>query len=123
MKDKPKEKQKEKSQEIYLRYLDFLNAMESSPDNILLDFGELQLLNAIALKIHHGESLKIGDVTLMRDLASPATLHSRLKSLKEKKLISFMLGDDDRSRYVMPSDLAYKYFDQVGKLIAKATNH
>ena len=118
-----KDKQKGKSQEIYLRYLDFIHGMDRAPGNILLDAGELQLLNAIALKIHHGESLKIGDVTLMRDLASPATLHARLKSLKEKKLIDLKLGDDDRSRYVIPSDLAYKYFDQVGEIIAKATNH
>ncbi len=75
---------KEKPQEIYLRYLDYFNKLDCTPDKISIDAGELQLLNAIALKIHHGESLRIGDVTVMRELASPATLHTRLKSLKEK---------------------------------------
>ena len=110
----------EKPQEAYLRYLTLLHELEKLPSHSLLDLGERQLLNAIAVRVRRGEKLMIGDITLMREIASPATIHSRLKSLRTKKMIRFVLGDDDRRKYVEPSEQAYKYFDKVGQLILKA---
>lgn len=111
---------KVKPQEIYLRYLKSMSSLEKLQTSGNLDILELQLLNAIALRVRDGERLMIGDITLMREIASPATLNTRLKSLRAKKMIKFVLGDDDRKKYVEPSDIAYKYFDQVGALMNKA---
>lgn len=110
---------KEKPQELYLRYLKSLDKLLL---DLHLDVGERQLLNAIAIRVRGGENLTIGDITQMKDLASPATLHTRLKSLREKKMISFTLAEDGRKKYVLPSPAAYKYFDSVGRLIEKAMN-
>ena len=113
---------KEKSQEIYLRYLRLLLDLEKLPANNALNIGERQLLNAIAVKVQSGQKLMIGDITLMREIASPATIHTRLKSLRAKKMIRFVLGEDDRRKYVEPSELAYQYFAKVGQLIIKASS-
>ena len=111
---------KEKPQEAYLRYLKLLSAFEGHSKGVSLDIGEQQLLNAIAIKVKAGEQIMIGDITAMRELASPATLHSRLKSLRAKKMLRFVLGEDDRRKFVEPSPLAYQYFDKIGQLILKA---
>lgn len=111
-----------KPHEIYLQYLKLLTSLDKLPANANLDILERQLLNAIAVRVRDGEKLMISDITLMREIASPATLNTRLKSLRAKKMIKFILGDDDRKKYVEPSDLAYQYFDQVGSLINTAAS-
>ena len=109
-------------QEVYFRFLNFLKAVEELPNLPKLDAIESQLLNVIALNWNNHERLLVSDAIALKDIGSPATLHNRLRQLREKNMIGYVIESDGRKKYIEPTDLALKYFSQFSQAIVRAAD-
>ncbi len=75
-----------------LNYLKFMDQIKQLNNQFDLSYHEIELLD-IAAKAHFSEQpIFVGDLICQRNIASQATLHAVLKSLLEKKLLSFLLN-------------------------------
>lgn len=67
---------------------------------------EIALLNAVCEAHIDHVNLMVIDVLLLEDLASQATIHSTLQTLKKLKLVETKIDSKDgRSKFVLPSKL------------------
>jgi hypothetical protein len=84
--------------DVYMRFLQLaVEPLCASPGLSALDpLVEARILQAVALSRQTGERLSVRDMMAKRELGSPATLHARLKSMREKGWIR--LGDTEDSR-------------------------
>lgn len=109
-------------QEIYFRFINLVKAIDDLPGLPKMDSTENQLLNRVADHWNRGERLLVSDAIAMRDIGSPATLHARLKQLRDKDMISYATESDGRKKYIEPTDQALKYFAQISACMVKATD-
>ncbi|WP_080594155.1 winged helix-turn-helix domain-containing protein [Burkholderia multivorans] len=82
--------------DIYLRFLQLTEALRGLPSLPALDPLEEKILEFVARMTQKNERLSVRDMMAQSDLGSPATLHARLKSMREKGWLT--LGDTDDSR-------------------------
>ncbi|MBU6468102.1 MAG: winged helix-turn-helix domain-containing protein [Betaproteobacteria bacterium] len=68
----------------------------------------------------HNQLIGVSDILRQQELASPATLHARLKQLRDKGFIEILPGEDNRFKYLKPSALALDYFHQLSKFLKKS---
>ncbi len=108
-------------QEIYFRFLNLVRSVEGLPGFPKLDATENQLLNEVAAKWKQGERLLVSDAIAMREIGSPATLHARLKQLRDKNMVTYVIETDGRKKYIEPTDTALKYFSQISNCMIQAT--
>jgi hypothetical protein len=81
---------------------------------------ELCLLNSICNSYLNDESVRVLDLLLLEGIASQATLHSGIKSLAKKGLLSMSKDPDDgRIRLVLPTKLALKRLNECEAAIMK----
>lgn len=103
------------------KYFDYLAILDKS--NRQFDLGAIDelLLNVIAKASYEERILNVKDLLGLKEIASQATIHGRLKKLAEKKLISVKgNGVDGRLKEIMLTKLANKRFEQLCKAIEKA---
>lgn len=108
-------------QDIYFRFLNLVRSIEELPDFPKLDATENELLNIVASQWKKGERLLVSDAIAMRQIGSPATLHARLKQLREKDMINYVIETDGRKKYIEPTDMALKYFSQISDCMVQAS--
>lgn len=81
---------------------------------------ELCLLNTICRSYLDDEPVRVLDLLLLEGIASQATLHSGIKSLAKKGLLSMGKDPDDgRIRLVTPTKLALKRLNECETAILK----
>jgi len=105
----------------YARFLNALDAMDRISPSKKLDCIEEQLLNHIYVASVNGEKLLVGNVILLDQFGSQATLHGRLKNLVSKGFIQIH-GDkvDGRRKSVHISAKAEKHYQQLSECLSKA---
>lgn len=105
----------------YSRFLNALDSMDRISPSKKLDSIEEQLLNHIYLASVSGEKLLVGDVILLDQFGSQATLHGRLKNLVGKGFIQ-LIGDkgDGRRKSVHITNKAEKHYQQLSEYLSKA---
>jgi len=108
-------------QEIYFRFLNLVRSVEELPSFPKLDATESELLNEVASKWKNGERLLVSDAIAKREIGSPATLHARLKQLRDKDMISYVIETDGRKKYIEPTESALKYFSLISNCMIEAT--
>jgi len=108
-------------QDIYFRFLNLVRSIEELPDFPKLDATENELLNVVATQWKKGERLLVSDAIAMRQIGSPATLHARLKQLRDKEMINYVIETDGRKKYIEPTDVALKYFAQISDCMVQAS--
>jgi hypothetical protein len=108
-------------QEIYFRFLNLVRAVEELPSFPKLDATEMELLNEVASRWKKGERLLVSDAIAKREIGSPATLHARLKQLRDKDMVSYVIETDGRKKYIEPTESALKYFSQISNCMIEAT--
>ena len=102
-------------------YFDYLAILDKSNKQLDLDAIDELLLNVIAKASYEERTLYVKDLLGLKEVASQATIHGRLKRLAEKKLISLKVnGVDGRVKEVMLTKLANKRFELLSKAIDKA---
>ena len=108
-------------QEIYFRFLNLVRSVEELPSFPKLDATEMELLNEVASRWKKGERLLVSDAIAKREIGSPATLHARLKQLRDKDMVSYVIETDGRKKYIEPTENALKYFSQISSCMLEAT--
>ncbi len=109
-------------QEIYFRFLNLVRSVEELPSFPKLDATENQLLNEVASMWKKGERLLVSDAIAKREIGSPATLHARLKQLRDKDMVTYVIETDGRKKYIEPTENALKYFSQISNCMIEATS-
>ena len=105
---------------LYLRFMGLANALQKDA-GADIDPIALKLLEAITDGYEQGKLLRVSDVLELNELASYATLHKKLEQLKQHNWVEveYMEGDH-RSRYLVPTKVTLKYFDDLGKALLMA---
>ena len=83
-------------------------------------FGMMEA-DSLAQQWKKGERLLVSDAIAMRAIGSPATLHARLKQLRDKEMITYVIETDGRKKYIEPTEGALKYFSQISHCMLEAT--
>jgi predicted transcriptional regulator len=106
----------------YLRFLNLVSAIKGLPTFPALDAVEERVLNGLAATWATGARVTVLEAMELGADTSPTTVHRRLKTLRQKGLIKFREDEDDnRIKYVMPTDLATTYFAKLGQCLDMAT--
>jgi DNA-binding transcriptional ArsR family regulator len=102
----------------YLRLLNLVGAIQRRQP--ALDPIEERLLNRMAAAWHRGDKVTVTEAMDTQEDLAPATVHRRLKRLREKGLITLTADDhDQRVRYIEPTPAALRYFAELDACLAK----
>lgn len=115
------EKKKTRPADIYLRFLQLAEALRGLPSLPSLDPLEERILALIARAGQEHERLSVRDMMAKEDLGSPATVHGRLKSMREKGWIMLADTEDTRRKQVELTQAALLHFDKLSKCLVMAT--
>jgi len=108
--------------QIYLRYLVLAEALrQSNIDFSGIDELGKKLLETIAIKSAQGHPMVVTETMDLSDIASPATIHRRIEILKKAGLIQvFQTEQNQKIKYLVPTQTSIDYFEKLGKLMASA---
>lgn len=92
---------------LYIRFLNTLDALGRANPGRALDSTEIQLLEHILLAADQGQTLLVGDLIHLSHFGSQATLHGRIKNLVVLGYLKLIADKvDGRKKSVVPTKLA-----------------
>jgi DNA-binding MarR family transcriptional regulator len=107
--------------ETYLNFLRISGDVRKSESFPSLDLPEERLLDLLAIYWSSGKKITVLKAMQMSSDASSTTVHRRLKTLRLKGMLELELDEDDnRVKYIIPTQLALDYLSQLGKSILEA---
>lgn len=106
--------------EIYLRFLQLTEAIRGLPSLPPLDPLEERMLALVARMSQDKERLSVRDMMAKEEFGSPATIHGRLKSMREKGWIMLADTEDTRRKQIDLTQAALAHFDKLSKCLLKA---
>ncbi|QAU33696.1 winged helix-turn-helix domain-containing protein [Janthinobacterium sp. 17J80-10] len=107
--------------DLYLRFLQLADAIRDLPTLPALDPLEERLLALVARTAQEKERLCVRDMMAKEEFGSPATIHGRLKSMREKGWIMLTDTEDARRKQVDLTQAALQHFDKLSNCMLKAT--
>ncbi len=106
---------------IYLYLLAQEKAVRRSPAFPLLDLPEERLIDQLAASWSAGKKITVLKAMEMSADASSTTVHRRLKTLRQKRMLVLQLDEDDnRVKYILPTELALAYLAELGRSVERA---
>lgn len=108
--------------DIYVRFLQLTEALRGLPALPALDPLEERILALIARAGQEQTRLSVRDLMAMSEFGAPATVHSRLKSMREKGWVTLSDTDDARRKQVELTPAALSHFDRLSTCLLKAAN-
>lgn len=107
--------------QVYLRFLNLMDAIRAMPAFPRLDPVEERVLNALATVWARGERISVLQAMDGVDDLSPSTVHRRLKTLRAKGMVTLNEDEvDSRTKYIVPTELGERYFAQLGRALDRA---
>lgn len=106
--------------DVYLRFIQLSEALRDLPSLPPLEPLEERILMIVATARQSQERLSVKDLMGMSDLGSPAMLHGRLKSMREKGWIFLAETEDARRKQLELTRDALAHFDKVARCMLKA---
>jgi len=106
--------------EIYLRFLQLTEAIRGLPALPALDPLEEKILEFVARASQNKERLSVRDMMGHSELGSPATLHGRIASMREKGWVTLSDTEDTRRKQIELTPAALKHFDKLAEALSKA---
>lgn len=106
--------------DIYMRFLQLAETLRGLPSLPSLDPLEERILALIARAGQERERLSVRDMMAKSELGSPAMLHSRLKSMREKGWVMLTDTEDTRRKQVELTQAALQHFDKLSKCLLQA---
>ena len=108
---------------LYIRFLNTLDALGRANPGRTLDATEIQLLEYILLATAQGQTLLVGDLIHLSHFGSQATLHGRIKNLVVLGYVKLVTDKvDGRKKSVVPTKLAHKYVQFLSDCIEASLN-
>ena len=109
------------SKQIYMRFLNLLHSLEGGAQAPAMDLEAKKLLEVIAVRHAQQKPLTVTEAMALAYIASPATIHRKLDPLRELGMVdSVFEGSNRRTKYLIPTQVAHDYFDQVGQAMQEA---
>ena len=100
------------------KYFKYLAILEKSNRQLDLNNTDVLILNTIAKANDARSILYVKDLLSLKEVASQATIHGRLKHLVDSKLITLKSNKaDGRLKKVMLTKLAHKRYEILSKAI------
>jgi DNA-binding MarR family transcriptional regulator len=106
--------------DLYLRFLKLADTLRGLPSLPALDPLEERILALVARAGQDEERLSVRDMMAHDEFGSPATVHSRLKSMREKGWIMLTETEDVRRKQVALTQAALAHFDRLSGCMLKA---
>jgi hypothetical protein len=106
--------------EVYLRFLQLAEAVRGLPTLPPLDPLEERILGWIAGVAQQGGRLSVRDMLAHEEFGAPATIHSRLKSMRAKGWITLADTEDTRRKQIELTREALAHFARLSRLMVKA---
>ncbi|VVD31132.1 winged helix-turn-helix domain-containing protein [Paraburkholderia dioscoreae] len=106
--------------DIYLRFLQLTEALRGLPMLAALDPLEERILEFVARATRAKDRLSVRDMMAQSELGSPATLHARITSMREKGWIMLSDTEDARRKQIELTQAALRHFDKLGEAFTKA---
>ena len=106
--------------DVYLRFLQLAEAVRGMPSLPRLEPLEERILELVAYARQKKERLSVKDLMGKRELGSPAMLHGRLKSMREKGWILLADTEDARRKQLELTQAALIHFDKLSKCMVQA---
>ncbi|WP_233886955.1 winged helix-turn-helix domain-containing protein [Paraburkholderia flagellata] len=106
--------------DIYLRFLQLTEALRGLPALPALDPLEEKILEFVARTTQKSDRLSVRDMMAQSELGSPATLHARITSMREKGWLTLSDTEDARRKQIDLTPAALKHFDKLAEAFAKA---
>lgn len=107
--------------QLYIRFLTLTQAQKISPNGKDLTPPELHLLEDVALRHFENRAYTVSEALALHHLGSPATLHKRLKRLRDWGLLSFEQDPSDhRTKYLVATPLTIAHLDRMSQAMALA---
>ena len=107
--------------DIYLRFLQLAEALRGLPSLPALDPLEERILALVAKAGRAEERLSVRDMMGKSELGAPATVHNRLKSMREKGWIMLTDTADSRRKQIELTQAALQHFDRLSQCMVNAT--
>jgi DNA-binding MarR family transcriptional regulator len=109
--------------DIYLRFLQLTEALRGLPSLPSLDPLEERILEFVARAAQAKERLSVRDMMGHSELGSPATLHARIKSMRDKGWLQLSDTEDTRRKQIELTQAALRHFDKLSECLMKATKN
>ena len=107
--------------DIYPQFLANALKVRLSSKYPLLDQHEERLMDQLATSWSKGQKLTVLLAMRMCEDASASTVHRRLKTLRLKGMLDLQLDEDDnRVKYIVPTELANSYITELGQSVVMA---
>ena len=106
--------------DVYLRFLQLAEAIRGLPSLPPLDPLEERILSWVARAAQQNERLSVRDMMAREEFGAPATIHGRLKSMREKGWITLADTEDARRKQVALTKDAVKHFERLSKCMVQA---
>jgi DNA-binding MarR family transcriptional regulator len=109
-----------RSADVYLRFLRLADALRGLPSLPDLDPLEERILTFVARATEEASRLSVRDMMGKEVLGSPATIHSRLKSMRQKGWIMLADTEDSRRKQIELTPAAVAYFERLSRCVVQA---
>lgn len=106
---------------MYLRFLQLSEAIRGLPALPPLDPLEERILAWVARAGQEGERLSVRDMMAREEFGAPATIHTRLKSMRSKGWITLADTEDARRKQVELTREALDHFARLSRCMVKAS--
>jgi hypothetical protein len=103
-----------------MRFLQLAETIRGLPSMEALDPLEERMLTLVARASHERARLSVRDMMKKDELGAPATIHGRLKSMREKGWILLADTEDARRKQIELTRGALRYLARLSQCIEKA---
>lgn len=108
--------------DIYLRFLQLTEAIRGLPSLPALDPLEERILAIVARAQQENAQLSVRTMMAKQELGAPATVHGRLKSMREKGWIMLSDTEDARRKQIELTQEALAHFDRLSACMLRAAD-
>ncbi|MBL0423381.1 winged helix-turn-helix domain-containing protein [Ramlibacter sp. AW1] len=113
-------KKSRSSAEVYLRFLQLSEAIRGLPSLPPLDPLEERILGFVASARQQQSRLSVRDMMAKAELGAPATIHGRLKSMREKGWIILADTEDARRKQIELTRGALQHMARLSRCMEQA---